>query len=169
MEACPFDSTKRSRFGQIGSTGSKRMTRFHSVYTSGASAMGVPGCPDFACCTASIESVRMVLIHSWSSAVSISGSADCVKPIVLSSGLLTGGLRFEGSYLAETPQMTLRFTEICRQKSLDEIPGYGRSHGPAAHTNNVHVVVLYALPCREVVVDQPGADARYFVGANRCP
>src|SRR5467141_2985525 len=67
MEAWPFDSTKRSRFGQIGSTGSKRMTRFHSVYTSGASAIGVPGCPDFACCTASIDRVRIVLIDSWSS------------------------------------------------------------------------------------------------------
>src|SRR6266481_4417472 len=67
MEAWPFESTKRSRFGQIGSTGSKRMTRFQSVYTSGASAIGVPGCPDFACCTASIDRVRIVLIDSWSS------------------------------------------------------------------------------------------------------
>jgi hypothetical protein len=31
IDAWPFDSTKRSRFGQIGSTGSKRITRFHSV------------------------------------------------------------------------------------------------------------------------------------------
>ena len=30
----------------------------------GASAMGVPGCPELACWTASIESVRMVLIDS---------------------------------------------------------------------------------------------------------
>src|SRR5262245_56724460 len=29
------------------------------------SAIGVPGWPDFACCTASIESVRMVLIDNW--------------------------------------------------------------------------------------------------------
>ena len=64
IDACPFESTKRSRSGQIGSAGSKRSTRFQSVYTSGASAIGVPGCPDFACCTASMESVRMVFTHS---------------------------------------------------------------------------------------------------------
>ena len=29
IEAWPFDKTKRSRFGQIGSCGSKRMTSFH--------------------------------------------------------------------------------------------------------------------------------------------
>ncbi len=28
IEAWPFDKTKRSRFGQIGSCGSKRMTSF---------------------------------------------------------------------------------------------------------------------------------------------
>src|ERR1039457_1998554 len=29
--------------------------------------MGAPGCPELACCTASMERVRMVLIESWSS------------------------------------------------------------------------------------------------------
>src|SRR5947209_12464933 len=28
--------------------------------------MGVPGWPELACCTASMDSVRMVLTHSWS-------------------------------------------------------------------------------------------------------
>jgi hypothetical protein len=31
MEAWPIDSTKRSRFGQIGSSGSNRSTRFHNA------------------------------------------------------------------------------------------------------------------------------------------
>src|SRR6516164_10419068 len=75
IDACPFESTKRSRFGQIGSFGSKYMVRFHRVYTRGASAIGVPGCPEFACCTASMERVRMVLIQSWSTVVSAVGSA----------------------------------------------------------------------------------------------
>src|SRR5215472_6826495 len=74
IEAWPFESTKRSRLGQIGSWGSKRMTRFQSVYTNGASAMGVPGCPDLACCTASIESVRMVLIANWSNCAAVNVS-----------------------------------------------------------------------------------------------
>ena len=62
--------------------------------------------------------------------------------------------------------MPLGLTEPGRQESLDEIPSYGRSHGPAAHTNDVHVVILDALPGREVVVDQGGADTRNFVGAD---
>src|SRR5437016_10070187 len=45
IEAWPFESTNRSRLGQIGSCGSKHITRFQSVYTSGASAIGVPGVP----------------------------------------------------------------------------------------------------------------------------
>src|SRR5258707_8315487 len=37
-------------------------------------AMGVPGWPEFACCTASMESVRMVLTESvWRSGVGITG------------------------------------------------------------------------------------------------
>src|SRR5258708_31698252 len=82
---------------------------------------------------------------------------------------MTNCLRFERSYLAEAPQMPLSLTEPGRQKCLDEIPCYGRSHGPAAHTNDVHVVVLDALPGREVVVDQGGADTRNFVGAHGGP
>src|SRR5262245_45986958 len=86
MEAWPLDSTKRSRFGQIGSTGSNRMTRFQSVYTSGANAIGVPGCPDFACCTASIDRVRMVLIDSWSSSSLVIASPSFVQRRHLRSG-----------------------------------------------------------------------------------
>src|SRR5262245_35348119 len=48
--------------------------------------MGVPGCPDFACCTASIESVRMVLIHSWSISVWVNGDAT--------TGLMLSPCRF---------------------------------------------------------------------------
>ena len=50
---------------------------------------------------------------------------------------------------------------------LDQIPGHGRSHGSSAHANDVHVIVLDALPGREMVVDQTGADTRDFVGAHR--
>src|SRR5262245_31776799 len=46
---------------------------------TGAKAIGVPGWPELACCTASIERVRMVLMLSWSRtrlcpALSCSGS-----------------------------------------------------------------------------------------------
>src|SRR5262245_47759660 len=40
---------------------------------SGASAIGVPGWPDFACCTASIDSVRMQLIDNWSNCAFVIG------------------------------------------------------------------------------------------------
>ena len=42
-EAWPAESTKRSRFGQIGSEGSKRRKRCQSVYVTGAIPIGVPG------------------------------------------------------------------------------------------------------------------------------
>jgi hypothetical protein len=44
-----------------------------------------------------------------------------------------------------------RLDELGCQESLDEIPGYGRSYLPAAHTNNVHGVVLDTLPGRDAV------------------
>src|SRR5210317_752477 len=66
MEACPADKTNRSRFGQMGAAGSKRNRRFQSQYPTGAKAIGVPGWPELAACTASIAKVRIVLMQSWS-------------------------------------------------------------------------------------------------------
>ena len=57
--------------------------------------------------------------------------------------------------------------ELGGQERLDEVPGHGRPHGPATHTNDVHVIVLDPLPGREVVVDQRGADALNLVGTDR--
>src|SRR5215831_36507 len=55
---------KRSRFGQTGLAGSYRKYFCQSVYTTGARPIGAPGWPEFACWTASMESVRMVLTES---------------------------------------------------------------------------------------------------------
>ena len=66
IEAWPADSTKRSRFGHTGFAGSYRKYFCQSSYTAGAKPIGAPGCPEFACCTPSIESVRIVLTHNWS-------------------------------------------------------------------------------------------------------
>src|ERR1700761_7529135 len=63
MDACPADNTKRSRFGHTGSCGSKRRNCCQRVYATGAIAIGVPGCPELAACTASMASVRIVLMH----------------------------------------------------------------------------------------------------------
>jgi hypothetical protein len=75
-------------------------------------------------------------------------------------------LRFERSYFAEASQVPVRLTEPGIQKCLDQVPGNGGSHGAAAHTNDVHVIVLDTLPGRVMVVDQSGADAWNLVGAN---
>ena len=61
MHAWPQDSTKRSRSGQCGSPGSCLIS-CHRTYATGARAIGVPGWPEFAFWTASMASVRMVVI-----------------------------------------------------------------------------------------------------------
>src|SRR5829696_3076479 len=57
---------KRSRLLQIGAPGSKRRNFCQTVYMTGASAIGVPGWPELAAWTASMQSVRMVSIASLS-------------------------------------------------------------------------------------------------------
>ena len=63
--------------------------------------------------------------------------------------------------------MSLGLAELGCQKRLDKVPGHGWSNGPAAHTKDVHVIVLDTLPRGEMVVDQRRADALNFVGAHR--
>jgi hypothetical protein len=63
VEAWPAERINLSRFGQIGSSGSNRRKSCHNTYTTGAIAIGVPGWPEFACWTASMLNVRMVLIE----------------------------------------------------------------------------------------------------------
>src|SRR5215218_11335635 len=57
---------KRSRLLQIGAPGSKRRNFCQTVYMTGASAIGVPGWPELAAWTASMQSVRIVSIASLS-------------------------------------------------------------------------------------------------------
>lgn len=47
------------------------------MYATGASAIGVPGCPELAFWIASIESVRIVLMQRWS----MSEALACAKPL----------------------------------------------------------------------------------------
>jgi hypothetical protein len=80
IEACPIESTKRSRSGQIGCSGSNRRWRCQSAYATGAMAMGVPGCPELACWMASIASVRMVLMLRVSTSVVVSMRSSAAVP-----------------------------------------------------------------------------------------
>src|SRR5262245_27564845 len=50
---------------------------------SGANAIGVPGWPEFACCTASIDSVRMQLIDNWSNCASVIGRGESTAGLAI--------------------------------------------------------------------------------------
>src|SRR6185436_122353 len=63
--------------------------------------------------------------------------------------------------------MALGLGEFRRQKGLGEIPSCRWPDGPATHADDVHVVVLDALPRRKMVANQAGADSRNLVGADR--
>jgi hypothetical protein len=60
---------------------------------TGAIAMAVPGCPEFACCTASMDKVRMVLMQSWS----IFPSTDSDPGMLDAMSFLSPGRRGLGS------------------------------------------------------------------------
>src|SRR5262245_56429014 len=63
--------------------------------------------------------------------------------------------------------MSLRLTKPGAQKRLHEIPSHCWPHGPAAHTQNVHVIVLYTLSRRKMVMNQSCPDALNLVCAHR--
>ena len=64
IEACPFDSTNRSRSHQPGFPGLNLSTSRQSTSATSASPMGAPGWPELAFWTASIERARMALASS---------------------------------------------------------------------------------------------------------
>src|SRR4029453_5067161 len=67
IDPCPAERTKRSRSGQRGFDGECFRYLVHSTYAIGAAPIGNPGCPEFACCTASAARNRIVLTASCSS------------------------------------------------------------------------------------------------------
>jgi hypothetical protein len=73
---------------------------------------------------------------------------------------------FQGAHLAQTTHVPLSIAEFGCQECFNEIPSNRRSHSPAAHTDNVHVIVLDSLLGREVVVDQTGTNTYNLIGTN---
>jgi hypothetical protein len=69
------------------------------------------------------------------------------------------------SHFTEAPQVSLGRAECRREKRLDEVPCDSWADRSAAYTEDVHVIVLDALPGREVVVDQRCADSAHLVCA----
>jgi hypothetical protein len=76
-------------------------------------------------------------------------------------------LGFERSDLAQAADMPLSPAEPCCQERVDEVPGYPESHDPAAHADDVHIVVFNTLSCREVIVNQSRPNARNLVCTYR--
>jgi hypothetical protein len=50
------------------------------------------------------------------------------------------------SDLTQSAKMPLGSAELGSQERIDEISRHGRGHNPAAHTDNVQIVVLNSLP-----------------------
>jgi hypothetical protein len=55
-------------------------------------------------------------------------------------------MRFKRSDLAQPAKMPLGPAEISSRERIDEISRYSRPHNPAAHTDDVHIVVFNSLP-----------------------
>src|SRR5215831_12885046 len=75
--------------------------------------------------------------------------------------------RLQRSHFPQSAQVSFGLTVLSRQKRLYKVPSHSRSYRPAAHTQDVHVIVLDALLGREVVMDQCGTDAVNLVGTHR--
>src|SRR5215467_8387424 len=63
--------------------------------------------------------------------------------------------------------MTLGLAELGSKKRLDEIPCDRRPDGPAAHTQDIHVIVFDPLLRGEVIVNERRPDAPNLVRAHR--
>ena len=79
IDPCPADRTKRSRSGQCGSVASNFRCSSNRTVAASAMPIGMPGCPDFAASTASIDNARMALaIFCFDGAFVMSNPLVCV-------------------------------------------------------------------------------------------
>jgi hypothetical protein len=60
----------------------------------------------------------------------------CCSALSGSTGSQADLFRFQGTHVAQAAQVLPSIAEPGGQKCLDKVPGDGRSHGPAAHTDN---------------------------------
>ncbi len=95
------------------------------------------------------------------------GSTVCMMLMGFSPPLLADCLRFQKSYLIKASQMPLGSTKLGCQECLNKIPGNFRTDRAPAHAQDVHVVILDALPGGKVIMNQTGTNTSYFVRTNR--
>jgi hypothetical protein len=74
---------------------------------------------------------------------------------------------FQRSNFAQPAKVTLGLTESGIEKGIDQILRHRWSDRSAAHTDDVHVIVLNPLPGRKVIVNQSGANAGDLIGTDR--
>ena len=72
-------------------------------------------------------------------------------------------------HLAKSPKVTRLLAVLGIEEGLDQIPSHGGTNGAAAHAEDIHVIILNALLGGEVIMDEAGADALGFIGADRGP
>src|SRR5262249_18336793 len=125
MEAWPIDSTKRSRLGQMGSSGSKRRKGCQRQEGAGAMARGVPGGPELAACTASMDRVGMVLMH-WSSFCNCSFMVSPHgSPRITTRGL---GSHLRNRLLHQRPQFGQARRHVRAEVDAQDAPAAVRQH-----------------------------------------
>src|SRR5262249_28418034 len=78
-------------------------------------------------------------------------------------------LLLQARHLAQAAQVSRGLTELGAEEGLHEVPGHAGPSRAAADADDVHVVVLDALRRGEMVMDQPGPDARNLVRADGGP
>src|SRR5919107_651977 len=87
MEPWPAESTKRSRSGHVGSLASYLRYFVNRTVAMSAAPSGRPGCPDFACSTASMASARTAFARSeWETRSGEAGSDTDIDPETRSFG-----------------------------------------------------------------------------------
>src|SRR3978361_2260291 len=101
MDAWPLDSTKRSRSLQCGFFGLCLRWRCHRATAMSAIPIGAPGCPEFACCTASMASARIAFAIRDSLAI-VGGAPeeDRGKPAILDDRPVRPCRRGRSAFLA---------------------------------------------------------------------
>src|SRR5262245_28729085 len=63
--------------------------------------------------------------------------------------------------------MPVRLAVLRSKVCLDKVPCHCWADGPAIHAEYVHVIIFDTLTGGEMIVDEPGANARHFVGNHR--
>ena len=81
--------------------------------------------------------------------------------------VISADARFERATLPRRRRCRSAWLNSAARKVSTRSQATAGSDGPAAHAEDVHVIVLDALLRREMVVDERRADARNLVGADR--